>query len=322
MAEVQENYIAGFWKRLFALLIDLLILSGVGFLLGLFFESTFVEIGNLGKLMGFVIALSYFGVMNSQIAKGQTIGKRIVKIQVVDAEGSHINILKSLLRYSVLSIPFFLNGTYISFESDLINLDYFILPIVLGGTLSISYLYLFNRSTRQSLHDLAVGSYVVNSESTVIAIYSIWKPHLAVVAAFYFALAVAPVFLEDTFSELAKSIPIKEMAITQEILSSEPLVKSVSVMDRTSTISSSVHGESTANYTNIHIYLMANDVANPVLAERYAQIVIDSYVEAINKDSINITLSYGFDIGIWSQWYSHTHVFNPAELRAIKASSI
>ena len=112
------------------------------------------------------------------------------------------------------------------------------------------------------------------------------------------------------------------MAITQEILSSEPLVKSVSVMDRTSTISSSVHGESTANYTNIHIYLMANDVANPVLAERYAQIVIDSYVEAINKDSINITLSYGFDIGIWSQWYSHTHVFNPAELRAIKASSI
>ena len=322
MAEVQENYIAGFWKRLFALLIDLLILSGVGFLLGLFFESTFVEIGNLGKLMGFAIALSYFGVMNSQIAKGQTIGKRIVKIQVVDAEGSHINILKSLLRYSVLSIPFFLNGTYISFESDLINLDYFILPIVLGGTLSISYLYLFNRSTRQSLHDLAVGSYVVNSESTVIAIYSIWKPHLAVVAAFYFALAAAPVFLEDTFSELAKSIPIKEMAITQEILSSEPLVKSVSVMDRTSTISSSVHGESTANYTNIHIYLMANDVANPVLAERYAQIVVDSNVEAINKDSMYITLSYGFDIGIWSQWYSHTHEFNPAELRAIKASSI
>ena len=322
MEEVQGNYIAGFWKRLIALFIDLLILGGIGFLLGLFFESTFVEIGNLGKLMGFAIALSYFGVMNSQIAKGQTIGKRIAKIRVVDAEGLYINIPKSLLRYSVLSIPFFLNGTYISFESDLINLDYFILPIVLGGTLSIAYLYLFNRTTRQSLHDLAVGTYVVNSESPLTGVDVIWKPHLVVVAMVYIALAVAPIFLVDIFSELAKKIPIKEMAITQEILSSEPLVKSVSVMDRTSTISSSVHGESTANYTNVHIYLMANDVGNPVLAERYAQIVVDSYVETINKDLMHITLSYGFDIGIWSQWYSHTHVFNPAELRAVKASSI
>ena len=77
--EVQQNWIANFWRRIGALFIDTLILGLVGFLLGLTLESTFVQIGGWGRLIGFVIALVYFGAMNSKLFNGQTIGKKVKK---------------------------------------------------------------------------------------------------------------------------------------------------------------------------------------------------------------------------------------------------
>lgn len=322
MEEVQENNIAGFWKRLFALFIDLLLLGGVGFVLGLFFESTFVEIGDWGKLIGFAIALSYFGVMNSQVGSGQTLGKRIVKIKVVNAEGSYINIPKSLLRYSILSIPFFLNGTHFSSGEETLWLAYILVPIVFGGVLSIAYLYIFNRRTRQSLHDIAVKTYVVKDESVNTVPAKVWKFHIILVGVFFLFMVIAPLFLEEVFTKFTNSLPMKELAVTRSTLESEPLVKSAAVTVGTSTITSSEHGKATSTHANIHITLMNKDVSNAVLAGRYAQIVMDYFPDVKNKDAINITLSYGYDIGIWSQWYNHTHVFNPAELQVVKAGSI
>jgi hypothetical protein len=37
--------------------------------------------------------------------------------------------------------------------------------VVIGGMLVIAYLYVFNRRTRQSLHDLCVQSYVVRASA-------------------------------------------------------------------------------------------------------------------------------------------------------------
>jgi hypothetical protein len=33
----------------------------------------------------------------------------------------------------------------------------------------------------------------------------------------------------------------------------------------------------------------------------------------VNKDALRISLTYGYDIGIWSQWSNYTHDFNPGE---------
>lgn len=313
MEEVQENGIAGFWKRLIALFIDLLLLGGVGFVLGVFFESTFVEIDAWGKLIGFVIALGYFGVMNSQLAKGQTIGKRIVNIKVVDSENLSISLNKSLVRYSILSIPFFLNGTYFSAESDFSCLAYLLFPVFFGGMLAISYLYVFNRTTRQSLHDLAVGTYVINGEASSLAFNVVWKPHLALVATFFVIFAVAPVFMSGLFSDIVETQPFKDLAETQKILLNDEDVKNAAVTSGSTTFTSSEHGTSTITRTNAHIYLYANDVSNDALAVKFARIIMENYPEAKSKDSLNVTLTYGFDIGIWSQWFNQTHTFNPAE---------
>ena len=159
--EVKLKWISGFWRRIGALFIDTSILGVAGLVLGLFLESFFVQMGGWGRLVGFTIALIYFGVMNSSIAGGQTIGKKALRIRVVDYSNSPISLGKSVIRYFILAIPFSLNGAQFSNEAMLSFLMYPLSLIIYGGLFSILYLYTFNRVTRQSLHDLVVGTVVV-----------------------------------------------------------------------------------------------------------------------------------------------------------------
>jgi uncharacterized RDD family membrane protein YckC len=106
----EKRWISGFWRRIVALVIDSFILAVVGLSAGLFFEDVFVQMGVWGRLLGFFIALIYFGVMNSSLTNGQTIGKKILKIRVVDANNKPINLIRSFCRYSIIGAPFFLNN--------------------------------------------------------------------------------------------------------------------------------------------------------------------------------------------------------------------
>ncbi|MBL4799554.1 MAG: RDD family protein [Oleispira sp.] len=312
--EVQQNWIANFWRRIGALFIDTLILGLVGFLLGLALESTFVQIGGWGRLIGFVIALVYFGVMNSKLFNGQTIGKRLLNLRVVDSDNQTIPLVKSVLRCIVLAAPFSLNGAQFSNEALLSFLMYPLSLVVFGGLFSIIYLYLFNRVTRQSLHDLAVGTFVVNANIENQKVGKVWKPHLVVVAVFFVAAAIIPAFT----GKLAQSEPFIDMLAVQSALSNEPGVTYASVTTSTTTFSSLNEGTKTTTYVTAQAVLSSNNVSDVELARHLAAIVIKSYPEAMNKDALRITLTYGYDIGIWSQWLNHTHDFNPSEFADVE----
>ena len=174
--------IAGFWKRLLALIIDGLLLGFAGFLLGLMFFDQFARLGGWGRLIGFIIALIYFGVFNSSIGKGQTIGKRIANVKVVDGEGQFLSPRKSFLRSAILELPFFLNGALIPPSVMISPLGVLVGLIIFGIGGAIIYLYIFNRRTRQSFHDLAAGSFVIRSLAAAppVAI-GISKYHIVVV---------------------------------------------------------------------------------------------------------------------------------------------
>ena len=312
--EVQQNWIANFWRRIGALFIDTLILGLVGFLLGLTLESTFVQIGGWGRLIGFVIALVYFGAMNSKLFNGQTIGKKLLNLRVVDSNNQTIPLFRSVLRHIVLATPFSLNGAQFSNEALLSFLMYPLSLVVFGGLFSIIYLYIFNRVTRQSLHDLAVGTFVVNGNIERQEAGKVWKPHLVVVAVFFFAAAIIPAFT----GELAQNEPFKDMLTVQSELSSEPGVTYASVTTGTTTFSSVNEETKTTSYVTAQVILSSNNVGDVELARQLAAIVIKSYPEAMNKDALRITLIYGYDIGIWSQWSNHTHDFNPSELADVE----
>lgn len=158
--------IAGFWRRISAWLLDAFLICGTGLVLGYLFFDQFVAMGEWGRLIGLAIFLAYFGLLNSTYVGGQTLGKRAAKICVVDGMGEHISIRTSMLRAFILGLPGILNQ--ISMSPNTMKNPFgiafmFILGVIIfGGGIGILYFYIFNRNTRQSLHDLICGTYVVS----------------------------------------------------------------------------------------------------------------------------------------------------------------
>ncbi len=312
--EIEPKWISSFWRRIGALLIDTLLLGIFGYVLGLALESTFVLLGGWGRLVGFTIALIYFGIMNSSIAGGQTLGKKALKVRVVDSSNTPIGIGKSTLRYIILATPFSLNGAQFSNEAMLSYLIYPLALIVFGGLFSIIYLYIFNRITRQSLHDLAVGTFVVNADVEKQEIGKVWNVHIIIVVLLFVVAAIVPAFT----AQLAQSEPFKEMLSVQSELLNEPNVTYATITTNTTTFSSIKEGTKTTTYVSSQVFLGNSNVSDAKFARQLASTVIANYPDAINKDTIQIILTYGYDIGIASKWSSYTHNFDPDELQSVE----
>jgi uncharacterized RDD family membrane protein YckC len=121
--------LAPWWKRLCAILIDWLILAGVGWVFsaiavqatGTQFVTTVGPDGQpiltnrasgaflAIELAGFVIAILYYGLLNGS-RRGQTVGKRVLRIAVRDAQsGTSIGRGRALGRYAItlaFALPF------------------------------------------------------------------------------------------------------------------------------------------------------------------------------------------------------------------------
>ncbi len=151
---------SGFWRRTLAFLVDMILLWLTGYLLGLQFWPVFTKIGRWGCLVGYAIAMAYFGLMNSRLGKGQTLGKRLVQIRVVGQDGQFISPALSLLRTGLLVSAYLLSPLYTQ-PLSLSPLFVLYLLISTGLQVGAAYFYLFNRHTRQVLHDLVAHTCVV-----------------------------------------------------------------------------------------------------------------------------------------------------------------
>ena len=302
--------IAGFWRRVLGICIDSLILGLVGWTFGLFFFDAFVQIGSKGRLIGFCVALVYFSLMNSRLFGGRTIGKLVVGTKVVRRDGTPIDLPRSIVRYLVLGIPFFLNGAQFSQAAIMswVGVLVSILLFGLGG--SILYLIVFNRRTRQSLHDLIVGSFVVRRNSPVAPITATtWKGHYVVVAIILIGSAALPI----VGSALANKPFFKTIMAVQATVEKEPEVESASVTEGVSWYSQP--GPQPSRVTGIIVTVRVRqklDDYNP-LANKIAQDVLATHPNAQQKDRITIIISYGYDIGIFKSWRLTAFSFSPAD---------
>lgn len=104
----QADPIGSLWRRFSAFVIDGLILYAVGRSVGAVFFSSLAQLGPWGHLLGFSIALAYFATLDSRVGGGQTLGKRLLRLRVVNAQGSTIPWARSAVRYVIIAIPYFL----------------------------------------------------------------------------------------------------------------------------------------------------------------------------------------------------------------------
>ena len=201
----------------------------IGYGLGLILYDYLASLGELGRILGFGIALVYLGVMNSRICGGQTLGKKVTKIKVVSSNGTGLTVAASFCR-AIFCMPLFLMGANF-FAVPIQQQSWFVVILTLltlGVSFSDSYLFTFNPKTRQSLHDLAVGSYVIRTgaETVPLTARALWRGHFVVIVVFM-ALATAALISVGRLSETEPGVSI---LLLQKTLASEPGVRYVKVV--------------------------------------------------------------------------------------------
>lgn len=314
-AEKNIKLICGFWRRILALIIDGAILGIVGIIIGTLFFDFFAALGSWGRILGFVVALCYFGILNSSIGNGQTIGKRLLKIQVADNETNTISPIKSFLRYIILGVPYFLNGALI--PSPLLFNFFFSLLLslmVFFGGGAIIYLYVFNRKTRQSLHDLAIGTYVINTNhAQEFNLEPLWKGHLAVVGLMFITVIVVTTIVIPKFS---KNKFFSELLTVQQSIQDSGLVHVATVsagksFGTNTGTDGNKKGETT--YFSANAILKSRPSDYNEIINQIASIVLKTYPQAMGKNTIIINATYGYDIGIASAWKKQSEQNSPQE---------
>lgn len=155
--------LARFFQRIFAALIDLFLLMMI-FIFGV--------VGYLGwfapeaLLAQTAITLAYFSIFNSGLVGGGTIGKHLMGVRVVNRAGDTIGFGRSVWRSAFDMIPS-AAAAYLPLAMPNSDIPIAAIGAAVGGGFALTnlYLYCFNWETRQILHDLAAGTFVVQAET-------------------------------------------------------------------------------------------------------------------------------------------------------------
>lgn len=299
--------IAGFWRRSLAFTIDAALFAVLGLVVGALFFDSLANLGPWGRLIGFVVTLVYFGVFDSSIGRGQTLGKRLMHIHVVGRTGELIAPPRAFARYAVLAAPVFLNQLMLPVSALRGPLTVVISIVIFGLGGASVYLFVFNRRTRQSVHDLVVGSLVTNVESHGEMKETIVRLHLIVVAV-WVALSAVALLVSGIFA--AKLPP--------------GLYRSIETIEATGDVhtTSIFIGKSWGPDGKVTTYVavtavMKRPVSDPrAIGEQMAGMVLRELPEAQDVDFIDVTVARSFDLGFASAYRSSREYRSPDEWKA------
>ena len=304
--------IAGFWRRLFAFCLDAILLGVLGACIGLIDFDGLAALGDWGRAVGFAVALFYFGAMDGRLFGGQTLGKRMLGIKVICGAGAPLSVGASMLRAGIFCVPYFMNNAMIDTGAIASWLSVLLSVVVFGVGISIVYLLLFNRHTRQSLHDLAVGAYVVSNVTGVpVDRPPVWRVHYGIVG----LIMITALALPFVAQRIAGSDEFAGLLSVQQGLQQESGVRHATAMVSVNTFSGHAAGVTTNHVFSSRIFLSHRVTEADSMANRLARIILDRDPSAENEDLIAIALVYGYDIGIASAWRVQNFSFSPAQWR-------
>jgi uncharacterized RDD family membrane protein YckC len=309
-----DRLVGSLWRRVIAFILDSIFVGVLGTVIALPFFDILSRLGAWGRLVGFCIAIAYFGVLNSRIGNGQTIGKRLLHLQVVDASGATISFSKALVRYAVLSAPFFLNGLALPLSRTPKPVLYLNGAIVFGlGAVTI-YLILFNRSTRQGAHDLVVGSFVADvNRLGALGTKPIWKWHWAFMCALGVLGLVGGNLL---YHKLMKVADFPTLWEDVRLIENIEHVQSAGVFDQTVWNSGKLKRRSYV----VNVFWSCDErgevpvaLAEVALANQVAAQILASDPQAKSRDQLQIVMFRGYDLGIAHAVVRDQFVDSPSE---------
>ncbi|MFT3765221.1 MAG: RDD family protein [Minicystis sp.] len=290
--------LAGFWRRFAAWFIDLVFLGVIGQALGWALASFWFRVGPDARVVGLLVLLAYFGVMGSRVTNGQTLGKRLLKIAVRDADGKPIGVGRALLRAAFLVVPYILNGWASPvFEIGILSWIDSVVVFGMGG--AILYTMLFNRRARQGLHDLICNTYVVRLGGEPVASFpATGRAHWIVVGVLV-ALAAAGTAAGNVFApSIMKRTEIASLDQLSRTLKADGRFFTVSANDLT--MQSSQGGTSRILQVQVWYKGRPSEAEAHEIMKGLAKVVLESTGSADRYDLLRFSVTSAFDLGIAS----------------------
>jgi len=134
------------------------------------------------------LSAAYFILAYASAGNGYSLGKRLLSIRVVNRDGEPLSLFASAVRWAILiGVGAPLSYVIVTLERSK--------PLGVAPAMAVavpvlcvvvvdSWLFLFNRPTHQSLHDLAARSFVVRrTHDGTVPVPPFWRGHFAWMAA-------------------------------------------------------------------------------------------------------------------------------------------
>lgn len=300
-------FLSKFWTRIWALLIDSIILGIFGFILGLIFKDFFISLGESAKAIGWIISLAYFTILNSKLYKGGTFGKKIMRIQVTDIKGNFIDVKTSFIRSLIFTTPFFLNGFKIPGVSSFSVITTIQAMIIFTIGLGIIVFYIFNKQTRQSIHDIISKTYVVRDHrnNEIGFMPKIRKLPFYITGAILLITIGVSIYSLSSTSKISKLIPVYEEVLKQDNITNAAINMNYTPITDNEGNKRFVY--TVTVYVNKNLQINRNNIDeqfhNPELIET-VKTFINSNVYDTDNDILNVVVVSGYDIGIAKQYAS------------------
>ena len=294
-----------FWARFGAYFIDGMVLGIAGMLIGVVFSDAFSQMGSQGLLIGFLISLLYFGLGNSKVFNGQTLGKRVLQLQVVDSCFNTLLVSKSILRALIYTIPFFFLNYRIAGWSEL-SFSFIVKGVIFITFLIVLPIHLIlNTPTRQALHDLFVGTYVINLNGYSRQLAK--SRSLPILISGFMAIVIIAFIIFLNVRNKDSKLIVKELGSITEQINKFTNVSYSSLSSITSSRrrlgSDSISKSTSLGITivlkkNLISKLSTDEMENLNIVKDAVRLIIDNYSEINKLDIIQVSLLYGYNIGI------------------------
>ena len=311
MASGKAAVWSGFWARLWAWIIDFLVLGAVCLGVGWAAIDHVSAWGSNGRAFGLVLGVIYFGLTASGLFGGRSIGMRVCGLKVTGLGGRPLGLPAAIGRAVLLVGPLMLNGWSLDFKDSTpaYVFDVVAITAVFGVSLAQIYLLLFNLPTHRLVHDLVFRSVVVRHDAkdfTVppAGVHAVVATVL-VLAALGLALA-APSILQAWMPNVQAVLSPEQRVV--DAVNALPEVVVTGVNDNTTTVyaTSGPANVSRTLVVTARVRVWPANVNRELARIGAATTKVYHFAPA---QQLTVKIIYGFDLGFGSYSYSQGDQF-------------
>ncbi len=303
---------AGFWIRLVADVLDALLLTAVGWGIYLAAPTWVHGLGDDAVFVGLAIATLYTATLSSRIGAGQTLAKRVLKLQVLGVDGRALPPLKAALRSLMVSFVFYLSAFEVLFArpwpavAGVVVIK--LLSVLWLGTVFGLVCFTALHPAKRGLHDLLMGSVVIHKRSgfdpKAFAALNVWLPTRKWRAAWW-ALGVLLVGgVAGVFTGATRERTEVERAQHHawKVMERDPALRVINLKITVRTVKNVTRGESrstavvavTAKPPGLSEPVRVND---PIIDQLF-QATRDNLPPNLGADVLQVSVITGFNLGI------------------------